>query len=436
MRLKATPDDFQVHEATDLRIRQRPGPYRVYLLEKVGWNTVDALGRIARARGVPLARFAYGGKKDRHARTSQYVTVADPRDLSLAAPGYTFRFLGYSDEPMGPDRILYNRFTLTIRELTPGEAERLQAGLRRVQEQGFINYFDDQRFGSLDRERGFIAERLLQGRWEEALAIALTAVHPEESREAKARKRALRERWGQWAECLALSRTRFEREAFGMLAGAAEGAAPKRPEVPPQVRERAAGRPAAGPGAAALASRRCGPFQAALARAPAEDRAMWAAAYQAFLWNQWVARLLRSRGWVAAWAPGRAGPYLFPGDLPPVAQAELARWVLPLPGRGMRVGDPGLREALLDLLAERGLALRDLQGPPPVPGVDLRAVTRPVRIRPEGMAVGEPEPDDRYPGKLKLTVSFQLPRAAYATMLIKAAAARPGLPREVWAPPA
>lgn len=399
MRLKATPDDFQVHEATDLRIRQRPGPYRVYLLEKVGWNTVDALGRIARAWGVPLSRFAYGGKKDRHARTSQYVTVADPRDLSLRAPGYTFRFLGYSDEPMGPDRILYNRFTLTIRELTPAEAERLQDGLRRVREQGFINYFDDQRFGSLDRERGFIAERLLQGRWEEALAIALTAVHPEESREAKARKRALRERWGQWAECLALSRTRFEREAFGILAAG-------------------------------------GPFRAALARAPAEDRAMWAAAYQAFLWNQWVARLLGSRGWVGGWAPGRAGPYLFPGDLPPAGQAELARWVLPLPGRGMRVSDPGFREALLDLLAERGLALRDFQGPPPVPGVDLRAVPRPVRVLPEGMAVGEPEPDDRYPGKLKLTVSFQLSRAAYATMLIKAAAARPGLPREMWLPPA
>lgn len=395
MRLKVTASDFQVQEATDLRISRRPARYRVYLLEKEGWNTVDALLRIARAGGVPFARFAYGGKKDRHARTSQYVTVDHRADLTTESKGYRFRALGYSPEPMAPDRILYNRFVLTIRDLTPGETGGLLPGLERVGRQGFINYFDDQRFGSWDRERGFVAEAMLWGRWEEALSIALTAIYPEEAREAKARKRALREQWGNWPACLALARTGFEKAAFGQLAGGA-GADP------------------------ALCQAAC---RAALAAAPREQLAMWVAAYQSFLWNEWVRRLLAERGWACRQAPGRVAPYWFPCDLPPQATENLTGWLLPLPGRGMRIPDSGAARLLERLLAERGLERTALTGPGPVPGADFRAVPRPVLVLPASLTVQGPEADDRYPGREKVTVAFDLPRGSYATMLIKAAAA-------------
>ena len=46
MKIKATTDDFIVKELIDLEIKD-DGAYRIYLLEKRHWNTMDALLAIA-----------------------------------------------------------------------------------------------------------------------------------------------------------------------------------------------------------------------------------------------------------------------------------------------------------------------------------------------------------------------------------------------------
>jgi len=63
MRLKATPADFVVREATSLRIRKEPAPYRVYMLEKQDWNPTDALARIAKDRRISYERIWPGRQK-------------------------------------------------------------------------------------------------------------------------------------------------------------------------------------------------------------------------------------------------------------------------------------------------------------------------------------------------------------------------------------
>jgi tRNA pseudouridine13 synthase len=50
-------------------------------------------------------------------------------------------------------------------------------------------------------------------------------------------------------------------------------------------------------------------------------------------------------------------------------------------------------------------------------------VPRRAVVVPEDLAVEPAEPDDRYPGKLKATLRFFLPRGSYATMVIKGLAA-------------
>lgn len=366
-----------VREATDLRIRKQPGPYRVYLLEKKGWNTADALMRIAREKRVPYERVAYGGKKDRHAHTFQYVTIQQPADLSLVAKGYSLKLLGFSTDPMGPSHILANHFEITARELSAREAERLEANLERVRAGGVPNYFDDQRFGNLDPERGYVAEKMLQGHWEEALAIALTAIYPEEKREAKQRKRALRERWGDWAACRELAQTALEQRAFDLLAA------------------------------------KPGSFREALETVHKETANMWIATYQSFLWNETMRRFLERRTWAGASAPGAAGPYLFANE-----RAKLDDVVIPLPGKGMRFPVPQTGEILEELLAQRRLRPsvfeREL-----LKGVAFRASPRPALAVPTGLRLEGPAPDDRYPGAMKAVLRFSLPRGCYATMLIK-----------------
>lgn len=378
MRLKSTPEDFLVREATDLRIRKQPAPYRVYLLEKTGWNTADALMRIAKAKRVPYARFAYGGKKDRHAHTFQYVTVAQvPHDLSLTEKGYSLKFLGFSTEPMAPGHILANHFELTVRELKPEEQKRLTAGRKRVLAQGIPNYFDDQRFGNLDRERGFLAEQMLLGRWETALDMALTSIYSEEHKEAKQRKRALREQWGDWAACRAIAQTALEQRAFDLL------------------------------------SQRPGAFRDALATVHKETAQLWISSYQSFLWNEVLRRLLTRRGWSGPEVPGAAGPYIFP-----TSAAALEDLVIPLPGRGMRFPDPETGIILEEILAERRLRPSSLEGEL-LPGLRFNASPRPARVAPDGLWMEGPSPDERYPGHEKVTLRFSLPRGSYATMVIK-----------------
>lgn len=383
MRLKATPEDFVVREAVDLRIRQKPARYRVYLLEKKGWNTADVVSAIARARGIPQSLICYGGKKDRHGHTFQYITIEHPADHSLATPAYRLKAVGYATEPMGPARILANHFEVTVRELNPEAAERLVTGAARVAAEGFPNYFDDQRFGSYDPERGFIVEHMLQGRWEAALAIALTHVYPGEKKAAKARKRQLREAWGDWPACRALARTAFEQRCFDLL------------------------------------SRHPDRFREALATARREEVEMWLSAYQSFLWNDVLARLVaRSAAGQAetALVAGTANVYRFGPPSP-----SLREMVIPLPGKGMRFPAPEAGLVLEEVLRERRLRPAQLQSEL-LPGYMMKGSPREAWVTPRALHTEGPLPDDRYPGHLRLLLRFTLPRGAYATMLLKAAA--------------
>jgi len=384
VRLKTTPEDFVVREAVDLRIRQKPARYRVYLLEKNGWNTADAIAAIARERRLPLSRIRYGGKKDRHGHTFQYVTIDHPADHSLETPGYRLKAVGYATEPMGPGRVLANHFEVTVRELRPPEADRLVEGARRVAAGGFPNYFDDQRFGSYDAERGFIAEHMARARWEQALQIALTHVYPGEKRKAKVRKRALLEAWSDWARCLSLAETAFERRCFALLQERPDG------------------------------------FREALATARREELEMWLSAYQAFLWNEVLRRLIARaapEGEEPAEVAGAAGPYRFARPMP-----ELQQMVIPLPGRGMRFPAPEAGLVLEEVLWERRLRPAQLEADL-LPGFFLKSTPRAAWVVPRSVRVDQPQPDERYPGCLQVSLRFTLPGGSYATMLLKAATA-------------
>ena len=72
LKIKVTPEDFIVKELIDLKLKP-DGPYRIYLLKKRHWNTMDALLAIARQNKMPMAKIGSGGRKDRHAVTYQYL---------------------------------------------------------------------------------------------------------------------------------------------------------------------------------------------------------------------------------------------------------------------------------------------------------------------------------------------------------------------------
>src|SRR5438128_2673227 len=117
MKVKQSPDDFQVEELTSVVPGQR-GDFAFYRLAKSNWTTPDALALIRRRWRVEPRRLSYGGLKDRHAATIQYLTIHHGPRRSLQQEGVSLTYLGQVTAAYLSRDIRANRFTLVMRHLT------------------------------------------------------------------------------------------------------------------------------------------------------------------------------------------------------------------------------------------------------------------------------------------------------------------------------
>jgi tRNA pseudouridine13 synthase len=385
MKLKQQPDDFQVEELTD--VSPASGAFAFYRLEKTGWTTIDALSAIRRRWKIDYRRLSYGGLKDRHARTVQYVTIHNGPRRDLSHHTIHVRYLGQVATRFTSNDIRANRFRITVRSLSPETRAEADRRIGQVAEQGVPNYFDDQRFGSVAGPGGeFIARHLVRGSFEEALRLALTAPYDFDRQEAKQEKEILRQHWGDWETCKAKLPRGHARSLVDYL------------RVHP------------------------GDFRGAVARLRPELRGLYLSAYQSHLWNRVLARWLTEHVSVSQlrMVDLRLGPVPFHTCLEAATLAEMAALLLPLPSSRLKpqVNDPRL-PLVEAVLGEEGLTLREMQ----VRGVRelfFSRGERPALCRPTGLA-GEWSDDERHRGRVQLTLSFDLARGSYATLIVKAA---------------
>ena len=76
MKLKCQPEDFRVEELTLAR-PAASGRYTFYRLTKRDLGTIEAVEAICRRWNLAGRQVSYGGLKDRHAVTIQYLTIVD-----------------------------------------------------------------------------------------------------------------------------------------------------------------------------------------------------------------------------------------------------------------------------------------------------------------------------------------------------------------------
>jgi tRNA pseudouridine13 synthase len=390
MKLKQQPDDFQVEEITEVQ-PGADGAFALYRLEKTGWSTPDALAALRRRWRVEPRRLSYGGLKDRHAHTVQFLTVFHGPRRNLHHHEVTVTYLGQVSAPFTSQDIASNRFHLTVRDLDGTALPEIERRLGRAAAEGLPNYFDDQRFGSVAGEGGeFIARLLVRGRFEEALRLALTEPYEFDRAEQKQEKRLLTAHWGEWGRLLEQLPRGHARSLVDYLRA----------------------HPA--------------DFRGAAIRLRPELRGLYLSAYQSHLWNRMLAHWLRAHCPADRLRPVhlRLGEVPFPEGLDAPLNEELAALQLPLPSARLKLeaGDPRA-EAINAVLGEEGLALHDMQ----VRGVRELFFSRGERAalcRPRQLTF-QAAPDERRPGRLKLLLHFELPRGSYATLLVKAAAAGP-----------
>ncbi len=369
MKLKQTPDDFQVEELT--AIVPTDGPFALYRLNKRGYTTPDALAVVRERWRIEPNRVSVGGLKDRHAATLQYFTILQGPRRRLTHTNIEVEYLGQAAAPFTSKDIAANRFHIVLRDVDVGLVRRAEALGRN----GIPNYFDDQRFGSADVGGEFIARLMVLGRYEEALKLALTAPYEFDRAEQKREKATLIRLWGGWQDCAgALSNGMARRIAVFLTA-------------------------------------RSGDFRGTVRLLHPELQGMYLAAYQSFIWNRMLAALVRRDVAECSILRLKLGSYPTALQLTEQERTKLAATILPLPSARLAWDADAPWAALVEsALADQGFPLAKMK---------LPGLRQPFFSRGERAAWVVPDHFTASPHKDGIALAFELPRGSYATIVVK-----------------
>ncbi len=166
--LKKFPEDFVVIENTNLDLKNMPwGQYGYFTLRKINCTTVDAVGRIASAVHLPARYIGFAGNKDRHAVTTQLISVLHGTKSieSISFENIKLSYCGNGNKPISLGDLLSNTFQITLRNLTSADVKQL-----RQQQPSLVlpNYFGPQRFSAANPQ---IGKRLVKKKFNEAVAL-------------------------------------------------------------------------------------------------------------------------------------------------------------------------------------------------------------------------------------------------------------------------
>jgi tRNA pseudouridine13 synthase len=123
MKLKRLPEDFQVEELT--AFAADGGPFALYRLTKQSIGTPEAVTAVLQRWKLPRRAVSYGGLKDRHAVTHQYLTIQSGPRRDLRQTNLELVYQGQASRAFGPKDISGNRFQITLRDLDQGEREAI-----------------------------------------------------------------------------------------------------------------------------------------------------------------------------------------------------------------------------------------------------------------------------------------------------------------------
>lgn len=384
MKLKRLPEDFQVEELS--QSDPSGGPFALYRLTKQSIGTPEVLSFVVDYWKIPRRRISYGGLKDRHALTTQFITIQHGPKKPLTQRTFELEYLGQTGKPFTSHAIDGNRFTIVMRDLSQGEVDHAVTAAEHVRDMGLPNYFDDQRFGSLGFSGEWVARAWCQGDWERALWLALAEPHKEDRSSEKAQKQILHDLWGSWVECKEALERSHRRSIVTFLAD-----------------KEAVGKPI--------------DFRGAFGRISVDLRGLYLSAFQSALWNRMLDRWLRS----SISAEGvltefelKSGTACFVAS--PLDE-NLLKTEIPFPSARLKLSEGPVFDLISQVLAEEDLQLRQMRIRYPKDSFFSKANRRAI-IRPKNLQF-ESSPDELHDGRQKLTLRFDLPRGSYATILVK-----------------
>ncbi|MDD9971475.1 MAG: tRNA pseudouridine(13) synthase TruD [Myxococcales bacterium] len=151
-KIRVVPEDFQVEEIPAYP-PSGEGDHVFIKLRKTGLTTQDAVRRLARALDIDPAGASWAGLKDRHAVTTQWVSLAGTKPEAargLSLPGLDVLSAARHGHKLRTGHLRGNRFAIRVRQAgghSAADVERARALMRALESSGCPNYFGEQRFG-------------------------------------------------------------------------------------------------------------------------------------------------------------------------------------------------------------------------------------------------------------------------------------------------
>ncbi len=89
---------------------------------QVGYCTPEAIAEILKVWNLPRRSVGYGGLKDRHATTTQTITLFKGPQRGMQQRGFELTYLGQASREFHAKDIEGNRFEITLRDMTDAQA--------------------------------------------------------------------------------------------------------------------------------------------------------------------------------------------------------------------------------------------------------------------------------------------------------------------------
>lgn len=158
------------------------GPQKDFLhftLYKENKETMQVANLLAKFLRVPPKTISYAGTKDRRGVTVQRASISKMKAERLNGLNRTLRGVklgsfSYEDNQLKLGDLKGNEFYITIRNIDQPNEEVINASLVSLRDNGFINYYGMQRFGTFSVSTHTIGTHILKSDWETAVKLILS----------------------------------------------------------------------------------------------------------------------------------------------------------------------------------------------------------------------------------------------------------------------
>lgn len=162
--------------------KQSLGPSKEFLhftVYKENKETMEVANLLSKFLRIPPKSVSYAGTKDRRGVTVQRACISKIKLERINGMNKTLRGIKlgsfvYESSPLRLGDLQGNEFFITIRDVEAHSQEVVNQSLSSLRDNGFINYYGMQRFGTFSISTHEIGKYILTSQWEKVVALILS----------------------------------------------------------------------------------------------------------------------------------------------------------------------------------------------------------------------------------------------------------------------